>query len=53
MNRFFLSIVGLFFLIIQTQPKIEEVFSKPYTQEASWKMRKKYAKKIIKFFTKE
>lgn len=53
MNRFFLFTVGLFFLIIQTQGKIAEGFAKPYTQEASWKMRKKYAKQIIKFFTKE
>lgn len=53
MNRFFLFTIGLFFLIIQEQGSIEEGLSKAYTQEASWKMRKKYAKEIIKFFTKK
>jgi hypothetical protein len=51
MNRFFLSIISLFLLIFQKETKPEEGFFKSYTQEASWKMRKKYAKKIIEFFT--
>ena len=35
-------------LLHKKETKYEEGFFKSYTQEASWKMRKKYAKEIIK-----